>query len=195
MSFAFPKRFVAAVALAASVALPSMASAQPSYTEDFNLPGAAWESGWFGQNSDALNYYCPTRGCAERGNAPTALWLAGNGGIRVNFNTAFGSQISQLSLGVGSFAGGNINVWDMSNTLIFSQQLSNNNNYSGGEMFSIASSNGISAFGFDSRSAEGNTNIDDISVNTSTVPEPSSVVLMAAGLAGVVVFGRRRRQA
>ena len=89
-------RHVAVAALL--LAMPAVSSAQ--LVEDFNAPGAAWESGWLGLNSDLGNYYCSgARGCTTRGNAPTALWAWGNPQIVVNFNPTFGATIAYFAVG------------------------------------------------------------------------------------------------
>lgn len=184
-------RHIAVAALL--LATPAVSSAQ--LVEDFNLPGAAWESGWLGLNSDLMNYYCSgVRGCTERGNAPTALWPWGPGGIDITFNSIFGAAISQLTVDVGAWGITNLFAYDMSNTLIYQQNVLLNFSI-GGPTYVINSTNGVSHWGFDGFGVNGNTNIDNVTVNVANVvPEPASIALLGTGLVGVFGAVRWRRK-
>jgi hypothetical protein len=190
------------LAVVATVGFTDVAAAQ-TYTEDFNATFPAWEGGWFGQNSDAYNFYCG-RPCGNRGNNPTGLWIGGTAGVAqtsqvlVTFNSSFGATLTSLSMDVGAFIATNFNVWDTNGLLIFTQAMSTGgisapvNNYN--NTVAVTSTTGIGAFGFDAVNAAGNTAIDNITVNAATsVPEPATVALVATGLLAVAGVARRRR--
>lgn len=177
-------------------AAPAASSAQ--LVEDFNAPGAAWESGWLGQNSDLMNHYCDgARGCDLRGNAPTALWAWGNPQIVVNFNPTFGATISYFSVDVGNFTTTNLLVYDMSNNVIFNQAVAINGSFDGGPTYGVQSTNGVSKFVFDGQWVSGNLNVDNVTVTVgavTTTPEPASLLLLGTGLVGVLGVARRKRK-
>jgi hypothetical protein len=190
------KKTMLCVALSA-LALGSAQAA--TYTEDFNAPFPAWESGWFGVNSDAYSYYC-ARPCADRGNNPDGLWLGGVdgpgtvGAIDVTFAGSFGAGITSLSVDVAGYQPTTLSAYDKNGAEIFSQSVtltygasSNPGVYSN---YVITSANGISHFTFDGN-ASGNTSIDNLVV-TASVPEPQTCALMFAGL-GLVGWAARRR--
>lgn len=175
---------------------PAIASAQV-LIEDFNAPGAAWESGWLGQNSDLRNYFCGfSTNCTERGNAPTQLWPTAqldNKSIKVQFLPLFGAGITQFGIDITSFVQVSLSVYDMSNTVLFTGSVPKLG-WSSPTSFSVSSTNGVSGFSLDGVvNVGGNNYIDNVTVNIATVPEPSSVGLMGAGLAAVIVAARRRK--
>jgi hypothetical protein len=177
-----------------------------TYTENFNAPFPAWESGWLGVNSNLTDYYCGARGCSIRGNNPDGIWPTGIDGtgtnnygpIIVNFTPSFGATITSLSLDVAGFTSTNLLAYNSSNALIFDQAValtggafSNPGVYSN---YTIPSNSGISSFKFDSGAAAGNTSIDNVVVTTlSPVPEPEAYAMMLAGL-GLIGFIAYRRK-
>lgn len=193
-------RFASILALA--LTLPVTAAQAQTYTEDFEGSFPAWESGWFGANTDALNFYCPSRGCSSRGNNPDGLWLQGVSGpgsaIEVNFLGGFGSNITSMSLGVAAFEPIMFEVFDFSGNSIFNQSVpvtdgayTDPGSYAN---FSVASGNGISRFRFYNGPGSGYLSIDNVVVNKGTsVPEPSSFALAASGALALAFVARRRR--
>jgi len=178
--------------------IPAVGSAQ-MYTEDFNAPGAAWESGWLGQNSNLRNFYCGTTpNCEDRGNQPQGLWPTqnvGNTRILVNFLPAFGASITNFGIDIGSFTAVTFSVYDMNNTSIFFASVPTLASFVNGTSFSVASTNGVSGFSIDGSNVGGNNWIDNVTVNAnlSQVPEPASIALLGAGLAVVGAVARRKR--
>jgi hypothetical protein len=187
---------------AACIAAAAGASHAASFVEDFEGAFPAWESGWFGVNTNVNNYICAARGCAARGNNPDGLWArAANGrvgDIPIDFLGGFGDSISSLSLDIAGYAPVDLRAWDKHGALIYSQAVTLTFGAFGDPgvyaSYTIQSTNGISRFGLfaTGRSqAAGNTSIDNIAVNV--VPEPGTYALMALGLVAVATVVRRRR--
>jgi hypothetical protein len=178
-----------------------------TFTEEFEAQFPEWESGWFGVNSDARNVYCDgASGCAFRGNNPDGLWIGNTtvssnppSPVTVTFNPVFGAQILSFSLDVAVHTDTILTVYDMDNSVIFNQSVSQTygawvdpGTYAN---YTITSVNGISSFAFDG-AATGNTSIDNLVVEASlvAVPEPSALALLGAALFGFAVPRRVRRR-
>lgn len=200
----FARQYLRTGFVVAALVLGSSVSVAAIFTEGFDAPFPAWESGWFGVNSDARNYNCGgALGCASRGNNPDGLWVASVGGgasvpIAVNFNSSFGTGITSLTLDVAGHQPTTLSVFDMDGLSIFSQAVTltsgaftDPGTYS---QYTIDSTNGISRFAF-SGFAAGNTSIDNLVVNTvaNPIPEPEIYAMLVAGL-GVMGFVARRRK-
>jgi hypothetical protein len=193
------------VALLGTLTVASASTASAQLLEDFNAPFPAWETGWFGTNSDATNYYC-ARPCANRGNNPTGIWLGGIGGptsstpIQVNFTPSFGSTIGSLSIDIGAFGGNNFYVLDSFGNTIFNQAVPGTTFGANGPIYNtsfiVTSTTGIGAFGFSGAGSSGNTAVDNIGVDlvTTAAPEPATLALVASGIALVGATARRRRR-
>ena len=166
-------------------------------TENFEGAFPAWESGWFGTQSNARNVYCGTLGCSDRGNNPDGLWIAN---ADIAFDAAFGATLTSFSLGVAGFSETSLQAFDSANQLIFNQDVTLTRGaftdpgvYAN---FTITSTTGISHLLFTGGGVVGNTSIDNLSAVTATaaIPEPQTYALMLAGL-GVLGFVARRRRA
>ena len=186
-----------AVALCAFAALPAahaVVELPPApvvtLTEDFELPFPAWESGWFGQNSDARNYYCyGATNCAQ--SSGTYLWISdpagqSNAPVTVQFGTAFGAGLQSLQMDLYAYVDSDLMVYDSAGAQIYSQNLTRHQY----ETHTVTSSTGISRFVL-TGDAAGNTQLDNL-VAVSSVPEPGAWVLMLLGAAGLVLRARRQ---
>jgi len=164
-------------------------------TEGFEDRFPLWESSWLGVNSDLQNYYGTGEG---RGNNPDGLWISRES---ITFNPTFGRPLTSLALDVASWVYYNLNVYDASDALIYSSDsiAPNFGAYSDPgfyDRFSISSTNGISKFSFLGFSILGNLSIDNVTVSTdrvvAPVPEPPTLLLLAAGMVGLYGYRRKR---
>lgn len=185
---------VALFALAVGVSAPAAV-----LTEDFEADFPAWETGWFGLNSNARNYYGIGQG---RGNNPDGLWIQddspGDQNIRIVFGNAFALSLTSLSLDVAGYSQGTrLEFFDASGavlgdfliTLTFGAS-SDPGIYAN---YGITSTAGIGGFRFYNSSPEGNTSIDNIvaSSDALVIPEPSTWLMVAPLLSLALLRGRR----
>jgi hypothetical protein len=187
-----------ALTLSAVVALPTahaLAELPPAptvtLTETFDAPFPAWESGWFGQNSNARNYYCyGETSCTE--SYGTYLWISDPTGpsgapVTVVFNTAFGASLLSLQMDLRAYSASNLIVYDSAGAVLYDQP-SQQSQY---VTHAITSTNGISRFELTGEAA-GNTQLDNL-VAVSSVPEPGAWALLLLGAGGLLL--RKRLQA
>lgn len=190
----------------APVAIGSASAAQATtYTENFEGTFPAWESGWFGQNSNATNCYSTGRGSASRGNNPDGLWVStiGQGcngaAVTVRFNADFASTLTDFALDVAGYTSTTLSFYDAAGALLSANPVTltygattDPGSYA---RYAVTSSTGIGSFTF-SGFAAGNTSIDNLVATTnvgSAVPEPATWGMMLAGFGAVGVALRRRR--
>ena len=186
------------------LAVLALGAIAPAYgdilTENFNAPFPAWESGWFGTNSNARNYYNTP---SDRGNNPDGLWIQdntpGDQNITIDFNTAFADTLTNLSMDVAGYTATNLRFFDANgvtllNVTPITDTFDATTNPGLYVNYGVASSTGIGGFEFSGSGPEGNTSIDNLVAVTgeSAVPEPTSVVLLATVLLAVAFVARKR---
>jgi hypothetical protein len=197
--------FVAGPAAADTIRLEDVGKGGTTLVEDFEKEFPAWEKDWLGLNSNLQNYYGVGAG---RGNNPDGLWLDDGDGVQygdydvtIMFNSAFGASLSALSIDIAGWVPGTFSIFDSFGQTLLSADVpltygafTDPGKYG---TYAVKSATGIGGFSFSSKEQiEGNTSIDNVSVTLgprTTVPEPSSLILFGAGIAGVVVRGRRLR--
>jgi len=198
----FSKSLLSLAAVAGTVAFSAQASAI-TYTEDFEADFPAWESGWFGTNSNAWNYYVglgdPN---TNRGNNPDGLWIQQEGqscvcSVTITFDQAFGEGLESFSLDVASYlSDSTLTIFDSTGATLLSTVVTPTYgaftdpgvyvNYG------VTSTTGIGGFSF-SGSAAGNTSIDNLVANGTAVPEASTwaMMILGLGLAGASLRSRK----
>lgn len=200
-----------ALAFACALALQGTLSGAAVLIEDFEDPFADWETGWLGTNSNLSNYYVIFGGVdtSFRGNNPDGLWLDDGDGAygldiaTIAFLPSFGSTLTSLSLDVAGYTAISLTIFDSFGVPLLSTDVvltlgarTDPGVYS---TYSVLSATGIGGFSFTSSvgQLEGNTSIDNVVVTdgaVSAVPEPGTTAMMAAGLLGLAMAARKRRQ-
>ena len=192
--------YAATAALVVSYAAPAAATV---YTEDFEAGFPAWESGWFGANSNAENCYGAGQG---RGNNPDGLWISTVGQgcssspVTVLFDNAFATSLTSFSLDVAGATPTVLTIFDKNGATLFSTNVTLTGGYSTDPgayvRYGATSNNGIGGFSFTGNAA-GNTSIDNLEARdgatTGGVPEPATWAMMILGFGGVGAMVRRRR--
>ncbi len=184
-------------------------------TESFDSPNFAdWQSGWFGQNSNAKPFLGNPN---DRGNNVTGLTIYdGNSddgrAVGIFFNAAFAATITNFSFDMLNYTSGLdqlLEVFDKDGNTLFGTVLpvvaqdpsadnGSNNGYDFADSkytrYSVDSTNGIGGFRIRPFGSEGNVSIDDLSATIAAVPEPSTWAMMILGFAGVAYMTYRRRK-
>ena len=197
-------RFIWATAVVAgfAIAAPMTAARATILTENFNeTPFSLWQTGWFGTNSNAQNYYVDYSGDGpdDRGNNPDGLWIADGSGsatpVTIDFTPSFASSLNSFHIDVAGYVPSTLTIFDKSGTTLLSTSITDTDGaftlpgvYAS---YSVTSSNGIGGFSF-TGDAQGNISIDNVSV--STVPLPSALPMFGAALLGLVGLGVKSRR-
>jgi len=186
------------------------------FTESFDGPNfAAWQSRWFGQNSNAKPIFS---NADDRGNNVTGLTIYDGNmddgrSVNILFNPAFAATVTNFSFDLLNYASGIdqlLQVFDKDGNQLFGTVLAvvpqdpsadngSNNGYDFADSkytrYSVNSANGIGGFRILPFGAEGNVSIDDLSITVAAVPEPSTWAMMILGFCGVGFLTYRRRKA
>jgi hypothetical protein len=163
-------------------------------TEDFEATFPAWESGWLATNSNLTNVYGVG---SDRGNNPDGLWV---GVTDIVFQTAFGQSLTSISFDVAGYQPTTVEIYDSSGSILLSTPLTltlgaftDPGTYVN---YGASSGSGIGGFRFVGGAVVGNTSIDNVVVEIdgefSTVPEPGTIGMLAAGLLGLGFLRFRR---
>jgi hypothetical protein len=180
-------RLAACTAALVVLAWAPVAYADSLY-EGFDLPDPAWETGWFGANTDAANWYCGgARGCVDT-ITPSYIYLVGPSGgsatpFEVAFNSGFGSTVLSLRLELSPGTPGvDMQIFDMSSSLIYSVALPTGD----WQFYDISTATGVSKVSFTGNAA-GNVSLASIAAITSAVPELPVSALLLVGALGLFI--------
>jgi MYXO-CTERM domain-containing protein len=164
-------------AVVAAVLLSSLPASAQTLVEDFADPLVDWRSDWLKLNSNLENYYVAGGGTAgDRGNNPTGLWLSdgtNSGDADIVFTGNYGDAIRRLELDAACWnTTTEFYAFDKDGTEIFSQTCTSNDGtpvQTYPHHFTVTSTNGIGGWGFRGGGIEGNTAIDNVTVELGPV--------------------------
>jgi hypothetical protein len=151
------------------------------FTEDFSDPLGDWTTDWLYLNSNMENYYVAAGTCDPntRGNNPSGLWVSDDRGcgtlvsaspVQINILNGFGDAATLFSIDVCGFVPSTLNVYDKDGLLDDSVAIPSDCDFPfvyANYAFNL--SNGISRFEFVGGGIEGNTAIDNVSIDTTPV--------------------------
>lgn len=160
------------------------------FVEDFADPLSGWTSDWLYLNSNLENYYVSSGDVCDpdyRGNNPSGLWLSDDRGcgtlvfaspVQIDILNGFGDLATAFSMDLCSFiADLTVNIYDKDGALdqttavtgdCSSPDSANYTNYA----FVLA--NGISRFEFVGSGIEGNTMLDNVTLDTTPLEETAA---------------------
>lgn len=169
--------------LAACALAPVLSAHAATLKENFNAAFPAWESRWFGKNSNAVNWcgvnWCPVDNIlvppddTVRGIAGSGMVLTSAGGIpsfpiTISFTPEFGATIRAMTIGAAVYVDSVFSAWDADGNLVYSKVVKVDDYRdvptSRYQTLRFKAPAGIARFSF-SGPADGNTVIDDIAVD------------------------------